>query len=178
VKIEYEGREYDYDPEDLSVKQAAKIERHIWRGTVDAVKAGAQIQLHLLQQANPDLDVAALRSAVDELAKAADAGGAGTLLDWEMGVLRGRSDCVQALAWLVMHEGRATPIADVDVKVVRFFNAYMKAQTAANAAQAAAERADADPTGLPGPLLSPPAEEIPVTSGNGGTTSRARTRKA
>ena len=179
MKIEYDGQSYDYDPEDLSVKQAAKIERHIWRGTVDAVKAGALIQLQLLQQANPALDLAAVRQAVDELAKAAEAGGAGTLLDWEMGLLRGRSDCVQALAWLVLHEGKMVPIADVEVKVVKMARAFQEAQAAETAAERAAARDDeTDPTGLPAVPLSPPPDATPETSGNGVTTSRGRSRKA
>jgi hypothetical protein len=175
VKIEYDGQSYDYDAEDLSVKQAAKIERHIWRGTVDAVKAGVLIQLQLLQQANPALDLAAVRQAVDELATAAEAGGAGTLLDWEMGLLRGRSDCVQALAWLVLHDGKMVPIADVEVKVVKMARAFQEAQTAE---RAAARDDETDPTGLPAVPLSPPPDATPETSGNGVTTSRGRSRKA
>ena len=102
------------------------------------------------------------------------------MLDWEMGLLRGKSDCVQALAWLVIHDGRTVPIADVEVKVIKFFNAYMKARSAEVEAQAADRAAadEQDPTGLPGPLLSPPRGGTSVTSGNGETISRVRSRKA
>ena len=128
MKIEYEGQVYEYEPDDLSVKQAAKIERHIFRGNLEAVTAGVQIQLAALAQRSPQADLGPLAEAVGALVSLAErAGGPGTLMEWERGLLNCRSDCIQALAWLLMHDGRQVPIADVDVKVVRLHRALVAA---------------------------------------------------
>lgn len=130
MKIEYEGTTYDYEPEDLSVKQAMKIERHIWHGNAEQAVAGARIQLALIQQKNPGLDIGSLREAVETLASVAEKTGAGTLLEWEQGLLQARSDCIQALAWLLFHNGRDVPVADVDVKVIKLHAALIAGMTA------------------------------------------------
>ena len=145
MKITYEGEVYEYEPDDLSVKQAAKIERHIFRGNLDAVTAGVQIQIAALAQRSPQADLGPLTEAVGALVSLAEkAGGPGTLMEWERGLLNCRSDCIQALAWLLIHDGRQVPIADVDVKVVRLHRALIAAM------QPAAEDDD-----TPGP--TPPA---------------------
>lgn len=132
MKIEYEGETYEYDPDDLSVKQAGKIERHIWRGNLDQVTAGVQIQLELLAQRNPSVDTGPLRQAVTELVSLAErTGGNGTLLEWEQGMLQARSDCIQALAWLLINDGRQVPIADTEVKVIKMHRALITAMQAA-----------------------------------------------
>jgi hypothetical protein len=155
VKIEYEGETYDYDPEDLSVKQAGKIERHIWKGNAEAVTAGARVQLAVLQQKNPSLDTGNLREAIEALAALAEKTGAGTLLEWEQVMLQARSDCIQALAWLLFHKGRDVPIADVDVKVIKLHAGLIAAMTA--------EAGAPDPT---------PA--VPVAAAGNGKTTRSR----
>jgi len=160
VKIEYEGQSYEYDPDELSVKQAMKIERHIWQGSADAAVAGVRIQMALLGQKNPGLNTGPLQEAVEGLASLAEKTGAGTLLEWEQGLLRARSDCVQALAWLLFENGRQVPIADVDVKVIKLHRALIEAMQAGAADEAP------DPT-----AAVPPPE--PDRAVNGRTRSRA-----
>lgn len=170
MKIEYEGRVYDYDPEELSVKQAAKIERHVWRGSLDAAKAGVQMQAALLEQKAPGADLGPLRQAVDALTELAERTGTGTLLDWERGLLQARSDCVQALAWLLFENGRQVPVADVDVKVVKLHGALIRAMT-----EAAEDRADESPISSAAaldPTADPPAEVPADRAANGRTRSR------
>lgn len=102
MKITYEGAVYDLDMDEIDVKQAQKIEKHI----------------------------------------------GGTLTEWEEGMARASTPCLQALGWLIFHGGDSTPIADVNFKVMKLGKAVAEAQEA--------EAAAGDPTaaGSPAPGMS------------------------
>jgi hypothetical protein len=87
----------------------------------------------------------------------------GTLMDYDDGLSSGRSDCYQALGWLVFHAASPdVPITGVDFPLVKLSSAWMEARLAAiGEARAAVEAAEAeaaeaakpappDPTGAPG----------------------------
>ena len=97
MKIEYEGRVYDYDLDDLDVKQAMKIEQHV----------------------------------------------GGTLLDWQNGLANASTLCVQALGWVLLHDGDLTiPIDSVNFKPVKLARAWGEAAER----EAAAAEGEPDPT--------------------------------
>jgi hypothetical protein len=114
VIITFEGRQYPFDLDELTVKQAVKIEKHI----------------------------------------------GGTLLDWEEGLNRASSLCLQALGWLLFTGGDSTPIADVEFKIMKLAGAFVDA----SAAEAAAQAAEADPTSGPSslPVATPPNGATPT----------------
>lgn len=111
--IEYEGKRYEFDFDDVTVKQAIKIEKHTGL----------------------------------------------TLSEWGKDLEAGSSAvAIQALGWLVLHDGRDIPIDDCDFKMVKLGEAFAKAaeEEAAEEARRIAEEA-AGPT-VP---VAPP-------NGNGG----------
>jgi hypothetical protein len=104
----------------------------------------------------------------------------GTLIDFDHGLGTHRSDCYQALGWLIFHDGSPeVPIASVDFPIVKVSQAWLAARLAVvaemKAALAAAEaEAEAGET--------PPAKAAPAgpTGGpgsgapSGNTSARSR----
>jgi len=53
----------------------------------------------------------------------------GTVSDWQQGLLDGRADCYQALAWIVLRGADPdVAIGDVDVPMMALANPYLKAK--------------------------------------------------
>jgi hypothetical protein len=93
----------------------------------------------------------------------------GTLLDWDQGLLSARTDCYQALYWVVLRGGDpGVKIAALEFPVLKFARAYITARNAeiealAAEAEAAVTEAEAqvaangeDPTPQPAPRRSRP----------------------
>lgn len=105
--IEYDGKKYEFDQNDIDVEQSLKIEKHI----------------------------------------------GGPMIDFENGVLSGRTVCVQALGWLILRRGDMdVPIAEVNFKVGKLMKAYTAAAVAEAKAQEEAEAAAAGSG--PGPTVA------------------------
>jgi hypothetical protein len=97
----------------------------------------------------------------------------GTLMDYDQGLSTGRSDCYQALGWLIFHGGSPDVAIDsVNFPLLKLSRVYMrarmdeieKAEAALKEAEDAAKEGRADPTS---PVSSPP-------SGPGGSRSGSR----
>lgn len=110
----------------------------------------------------------------------------GTLMDYDDGLASGRSDCYQALGWLVFHAASPdVPIPSVDFPLVKLSKAWMEARLAAIAeaqaatqaaiaeaeAQSEAAKPKADPTGAPG--SGPPSGNTSDPSPRSSATSPA-----
>jgi hypothetical protein len=87
----------------------------------------------------------------------------GTLMDYDQGLTTGRSDCYQALGWLIFHGGSPdTAIDSVNFPLLKLSRVYMrarmdeigKAEAALKEAEDAAKEGRADPTS---PVSSPPS---------------------
>jgi hypothetical protein len=114
--IDYEGREYPFDMDDVDVRQSLKIEKHI----------------------------------------------GGPMGDFTAGLLETvRTDCYQALGWLIFHGGDSTPIAEVNFKVGKLSKAFAAAAEKEAAEEAAAKAAAGE---LPDPTGSNGSGPIPLAS--------------
>jgi len=71
----------------------------------------------------------------------------GPMLEFEQGMLTGRAVCVQALGWLILHDGDLdVPIASVKFRYRKLMGAFSAAAEKETAEEAAKE-AGPDPTG-------------------------------
>ena len=121
MEIEYEGKKYPFDLDDLDIEQSLKIEKHI----------------------------------------------DGTILDWEAGLLTGRTICFQALGWAILRDGDMdTPIASVNFKLGKLIRAFHEALEAEKKAADAKKEREAE-TGPTGGAASNGRTRAPASSPSG-----------
>lgn len=130
MKIDYDGTVYEFDQEDITLKQAMSVQLHSGMSIAEW-----QNSLDIEEITDPATGEKTMANPGPEWLKS-----------------------VQCLYWVVLAQnGVVEPIADADFKVAKFLTAYAEAVKAEQAAEAPEPEDPTKASPSPGPSPEPPS---------------------